>query len=80
MKKLLGIVVLGLLWFVSVNADDTQYKPWSYNNTKISEKCLNNLYPLASGDWYESYYDNYINKLDKHWGNPEFELFVNKIN
>ncbi len=79
MKKLLGIVVLGLFWFVTVNADDTKYKPWTYNNIKISEKCLNNLYPLASGDWYESYYDNYINKLDKHWGNPKFELFVNKI-
>ena len=79
MKKILGIVVLVLLFGGSGYADDTQFKPWAYDNTKISEKCLNNLYPLASGDWYESYYDNYINKLDKHWGNPKFELFVNKI-
>ena len=79
MKKLLGILVLALLFGGSGYADDTQFKPWAYDNTKISEKCLNNLYPLASGDWYESYYDNYINKLDKHWGNPKFELFVNKI-
>ena len=34
---------------------DESYKPWTFDNTKISEKCLNHLYPLASGDWYEEY-------------------------
>ena len=77
-KKILGTVFLILFWFSTLYADD-RYKPWVYNDIKISEKCLKHLYPLASGDWYESYYDTYIEKLDEHWGNPKFELFVNTI-
>ena len=77
-NKILGTVFLILFWFSTLYADD-RYKPWVYNDVKISEKCLKHLYPLASGDWYESYYDTYIEKLDEHWGNPKFELFVNTI-
>ncbi len=79
---MIKIITILFTYFLSFNltfAEEIKYKPWVYDNTKISEKCLNNLYPVASGDWYESYYDNYINKLDEHWGNPKFELFVNKI-
>ena len=78
MKKFLSIIFLGLLLSGNANADD-RFNSWIYNETKISEKCLKHLYPLASGDWYESYYDTYIEKLDEHWGNPKFELFVNTI-
>lgn len=79
MKKLLGTIFLFLFSCSTLYADD-RYKPWVYNDVKISEKCLKHLYPLASGDWYESYYDNYIKKLDReHWGNPQFELFVIQI-
>ena len=55
MKKLLGTLFLILFCCSTLYADD-RYKPWVYNNVKISEKCLKHLYPLASGDWYEEYY------------------------
>ena len=79
MKKILGILFLSFLISSIIYANENKYKPWLYNNIKISEKCFNHLYPTVSGDWYESYYDHYINKLDKHWGDPKFELFVNTI-
>ena len=63
---MIKIITILFTYFLSFNltfAEEIKYKPWVYDNTKISEKCLNNLYPVASGDWYESYYDNYINKL-----------------
>ena len=78
MKKILFTTICLLFWSSILYADD-RYKPWVYNDTKISEKCLKHLYPLASGDWYESYYDTYIEKSEEHWGNPKFELFVNTI-
>ena len=46
-----------------------------FNNTKISEKCLNHLYPLASGDWYEEYYKHYFGE-DLSFGNAKFEYFM----
>ena len=79
MKKILGILVLGLMFCNVGFADESRYKPWVYKDIKISEQCLQHLYPVASGDWYEAYYNQYIEKIDKHWGNPKFELFVNSI-
>ena len=55
MKKTFLILTIILSWSSALYADD-RYKPWVYNDTKISEKCLKHLYPLASGDWYEEYY------------------------
>ena len=80
MKKLLGTVFLILLCCSTLYADD-RYKPWVYNDVKISEKCLKHLYPLASGDWYESYYDTYIENdcvsavLIKHYSESRVKLF-----
>ena len=79
MRKLFLYMFLGLLWCNFAIADTSKYKPWIYNDIKISEKCLQHLYPLASGDWYETYYNEYIEKIDEHWGNPKFELFVSRI-
>ena len=77
MKKLLGIAVLILFWCSTLYADD-RYKPWVYNDVKISEKCLKHLYPLASGDWYEEYYKQYFGK-DLSFGEIEFEYFIRVI-
>jgi len=77
MKKLLGIAVLILFWCSTLYADD-RYKPWVYNDVKISEKCLKHLYPLASGDWYEEYYKQYFGK-DLSFGDIEFEYFIRVI-
>ena len=70
MKKLLLIIVLSFLCNSLVQADDARYKPWVYKDVKISEKCLNHLYPLASGDWYEEYYKQYFGK-DLSFGENE---------
>ena len=77
MKKLLGTVFLILFCCSSLYADD-RYKPWVYNDVKISEKCLKHLYPLASGDWYEEYYKQYFGK-DLSFGDIEFEYFIRVI-
>ena len=77
MKKLLGTVFLILFCCSTLYADD-RYKPWVYNNVKISEKCLKHLYPLASGDWYEEYYKQYFGK-DLSFGDIEFEYFTRVI-
>jgi len=78
MKKLLLIIVLSFLCNSLVQADDARYKPWVYKDVKISEKCLNHLYPLASGDWYEEYYKQYFGK-DLSFGDIEFEYFTRVI-
>ncbi|MDA7574277.1 hypothetical protein N8741_01590 [Candidatus Pelagibacter sp.] len=77
MKKLLGIAVLILFWCSTLYAND-RYKPWVYNDVKISEKCLKHLYPLASGDWFEEYYKQYFGK-DLSFGDIEFEYFIGVI-
>ena len=77
MKKLLGIAVLILFWCSTLYAND-RYKPWVYNDVKISEKCLKHLYPLASGDWFEEYYKQYFGK-DLSFGDIEFEYFIRVI-
>ena len=77
MKKLLGTVFLILFSCSTLYADD-RYKPWVYNNVKISEKCLKHLYPLASGDWYEEYYKQYFGN-DLSFGDIEFEYFTRVI-
>ena len=77
MKKLLGTLFLILFCCSTLYADD-RYKPWVYNNVKISEKCLKHLYPLASGDWYEEYYKQYFGK-DLSFGDIEFEYFTRVI-
>ena len=77
MKKLLGTVFL-ILFSCSILYADDRYKPWVYNDVKISEKCLKHLYPLASGDWYEEYYKQYFGK-DLSFGDIEFEYFTRVI-
>ncbi|MDA7547365.1 hypothetical protein N8713_02690, partial [Candidatus Pelagibacter sp.] len=77
MKKLLGTVFI-ILFSCSILYADDRYKPWVYNDVKISEKCLKHLYPLASGDWYEEYYKQYFGK-DLSFGDIEFEYFTRVI-
>ena len=74
MKKIL-LTTICILFCSSILYADDRYKPWVYNETKISEKCLKNLYPLASGDWYEEYYKQYFGK-DLSFGDIEFEYFI----
>ena len=72
MKHLLSILIF--FSFVSVaSADDS----WTYQDIRIEDKCM--AYPVSSGDWYESYYDHYIEEIDSHWGNLSFEMFVGQI-
>ena len=63
---------------MSCSFAEDQYNPWMYKNTKISENCLNHLYPLASGDWYEEYYERYFGE-DLSFGNAKFEYFMRVI-
>ena len=78
MKKILTIILLSFLSYSIVQAEDARYKPWVYNDTKISEKCLEHLYPLASGDWYEEYYEQYFGK-DLSFEDIEFEYFIRVV-
>ena len=73
--------IIKLIFFLIFSSHvfaDGSYKPWTFNNTKISEKCLNHLYPLASGDWYEEYYKQYFGE-DLSFGNAKFEYFMRVV-
>ena len=72
MKHLLSIFIF--LSFMSVTSAD---ESWIYQDTRIKDKCM--AYPVSSRDWYESYYDHYIEEIDNHWDSISFELFVGQI-
>ena len=69
MKKLLGILVLSLLWFIPVSADHDDTKAWEVDGEYLTPKCF--LYEWNSSDNFEEYYDRYApeNKKWEDWWN-----------
>ena len=69
MKKLLGIIILGLLWFIPVSADHDDTKAWEVDGEYLTPKCF--LYEWNSSDNFEEYYDRYApeNKKWEDWWN-----------
>ena len=82
MKKLLSIIILGLLWCNFSYASDTA---WKIGDKFIKPECLayntsNNLYLWESFDNYEEYYTKYIGIEDfYYWTDKNFKHFVNNI-
>ena len=82
MKKILAIIVLGLLWsgnsYTSENA-------WKIKDQYINPNCLatdtsNNLYLWDSFDNYEEYYQKYIGVKDfDSFEDENFKQFVNNV-
>ena len=88
MKKLLGIVVLGLL--LSGNAyaeikrkvlESNPDKAWNVEGNFIEPECFeNNLMEWMSSDNYEEYYTKYLGKeTEDSFKDKEFRRFVNSI-
>ena len=73
MKHILTILIL--LGFMSVASAEA----WTHNNTVIPDSCLTT--PLASGDYYESYYDHYVGipVASSHWEDENFMKFLFNI-
>ncbi len=82
MKKLLGILVLGLLLSGNAYASDTA---WKVKDKYIKPECLayetsNNLYLWSSFDNYQEYYTRYIGIEDfDQWEDENFKQFVYNI-
>ena len=88
MKKLLGIIVLGLL--LSGNAyaeikrkvlESNPDKAWNVEGNFIEPECFeNNLMEWMSSDNYEEYYTKYLGKeTEDSFKDKEFRSFVNSI-
>ena len=88
MKKLLGIIVLGLL--LSGNAfaeikrkvlESNPDKAWNVEGNFIEPECFeNNLMEWMSSDNYEEYYTKYLGKETENSSeDKEFRRFVNSI-
>ena len=73
MKHILSILIL--LGFMSLASAEA----WTHNNTVIPDSCLTT--PLASGDYYESYYDHYVGipVASSHWEDENFMKFLFNI-
>ena len=82
MKKLLAIVVLGLLFSGNAYADETRTVEesdinvaWKVDGKFIIPECFETVW--LSGDNYEAFFDEYIEKLDSsHWDNKKYLKFV----
>ena len=88
MKKLLGIVVLGLLLSGNVNAEIKRKvlesdinNAWNIDGKFIKPECFeNNLMEWMSSDNYEEYYTKYLGKeTEDSFKDKEFRSFVNSI-
>ena len=80
MKKLLGIIVLCLLW-CNVAFAETR-TAWKIEGKYIKPECFyndNQLHIWLSLDNYEDYFDKYISKIKNHRENAEFWKFTNNI-
>ena len=88
MKKLLAIIVLGLLFSGSANAEIKRKvlesdinNAWNIDGKFIKPECLdNNLREWMSSDNYEEYYTSYLGKeTEDSFEDKEFRRFVNSI-
>ena len=78
---------MGLLWCNASFAEDLSKRKvyeskidiaWKVDDKFIIPECFD--YVWCSGDNYETFFDEYIEKLDSnHWASPAFEKFVIEI-
>jgi len=64
MKKLLGIIVLGLLWFIPVSADHDDTKAWEVDGEYLTPKCF--LYEWNSSDNFKEFYKKYATEKTRY--------------
>ena len=82
MKKLLSIIVFGLLFSGNVYAEDIA---WKIKDKYMKPECLandtaNDLYLWQSFDNYQEYYEKYIGIKDfDQWKDEKFKQFVYNI-
>ena len=82
MKKLLAIIVLGLLFSLNAHAEDIA---WKIKDKYMKPECLaddtaNDLYLWESFDNYQEYYEKYIGIKDfDQWKDEKFKQFVYNI-
>ena len=82
MKKLLAIIVLGLLFSLNAHAEDIA---WKIKDKYMKPECLaydsaNDLYLWESFDNYQEYYEKYIGIKDfDQWKDKKFKHFVYNI-
>ena len=88
MKKLLGLIVLGLLLSGNVYAEikrkvleSNPDKAWNVEGNFIEPECFeNNLMEWMSSDNYQEYYTSYLGKeTEDTFKDKEFRKFVNSI-
>ena len=88
MKKLLAIIVLGLLFSGSANAEIKRKvlesdinNAWNIDGKFIKPECFeNNLMEWMSSDNYQEYYTSYLGKeTEDSFEDKEFRRFVNSI-
>jgi hypothetical protein len=84
MKKLLGIMVLGLLLNGNAYAETRTVEEsnvnhaWEVDGKFIKAECFDHI--RYSGDWYEAYYDEYFEKpAGRYWDDPKFVKFTEEV-
>ena len=81
-KKLLGILLLGLMFSFNVLAgerkvvESNETEAWKVDDKFVVPECL--IYELYSGDNYETFYETYFKKEADH-GDSNFRNFIENI-
>ncbi len=74
MKKILAIVVLGLLWCGSVIASEE--KLWKHGDDYLTPQCF--VYEWSSGDNFEEYFNRYSPAVINAYGRQNKSNIQNK--
>jgi hypothetical protein len=67
MKKLLGIIIIGMLWCSSVLASEDKY--WKIDNDYLTPQCF--VYEYISGDNFKEFYNRYSPAIMKAYGDED---------
>ena len=78
MKKLLPLIISTLLFFNTAYSAQTRTveksnldEAWKVDGKFIKAECFDHI--RYSGDWYEAYYDEYLEKpAGRYWDDPKF--------
>ena len=71
MNKLLGIIILGLLWFIPVSADHDDTKAWEVDGEYLTPKCF--LHEWNSSENFGAFYDRYTRGTEVDTESPAFK-------
>ena len=85
MKKLLSLIISALLFFNTAYSKDKREVEesnievaWKVDGKFIIPECFN--YIRMSGDYYETYYDEYFEKPEgSYWDDPKFVKFTENV-